>query len=67
MITDVGWFASVLNSLGGSNIKSCEFEELKNSIGASLPVWNYIDLKEHLIRMEILPKNVKFIQYNYFY
>ena len=48
LITDVTWFAKVIQEFSNSKLKSSDYKELKSSIGTDVPIQNLDTFKELL-------------------
>ena len=48
LVTDLAWFAKLVNILSGSSTMSSEFVELEAKLVASIPVWTVSSLKDRL-------------------
>ena len=48
LITDVTWFAKVIQEFSNTKLKSSDYKELKSSIGTDVPIQNLDTFKELL-------------------
>ena len=55
MITDLKWFASVIELLANGNMKSNEQKSIERVIGANINIWLLSKFKEKLAEKQLAP------------